>query len=53
MNLNYLFYHKYFDYLADAEADKPVRTNQILKRTRALAVPQSDSLGQTFFMKTT
>lgn len=53
MNLNYLFYHKYFDFLADEKAPSPAEMNAAITRATVKTKVQADSFGQTFYMKTT
>lgn len=53
MNLNYLFYHKYFDFLADEKAPSPAEMNAAITCATVKTKVQADSFGQTFYMKTT
>lgn len=53
MNLNYLFYRKYFDFFADDTAVGPGAINRAIVNATVRETEKGSDFSQTFYMKTT
>lgn len=53
MNLNYLFYRKYFDHLSDDKKESPLDINKAIFNATTKEVEKEFDFTQNFYMKTT